>query len=73
MSKQEKNIIAYVMNLPPSVLASVKAYQKITGIKYKVMLIREESVEIPVSLTGYDILVSCDFSKPSSIASALLP
>lgn len=71
MNTPEKNIIAYVMNLPASVPPSVKAYQKMTGMKYKIMLIRDSKFEVPPSLSGYDILVSCDFSKPHSIAEAL--
>lgn len=73
MVKKEKHIIAYVMNLPASAPKSIRAYQKMTGKKYKIMLIRDESFEVPISVKGYDILVSCDFSKPSSIAQALLP
>lgn len=61
------------MNLPASVPPSVKAYQKITGKKYKILLIRDSSFELSSSMKGYDILVSCDFSKPHSIAQALLP
>ncbi len=74
MKSQEKNIIAYVMKLPAMVPESIKAYQKMTGKKYKIMLIREEGYEEPnESKSAYDILVTCDFSKPSSIATALLP
>lgn len=73
IQKKEKNIIAFVMNLPPSVRPSVKVYQKMTGKKYEIMLIRDSTFSMPESLSGYDILVSCDFSKPHSIAEALLP
>ncbi len=73
MNKKEKNIIAYVMNIPSSVPASIKAYQKITGKKYKLMLIRDSEIPLPPSMVLHDILVSCDFSKPSSIAEALMP
>jgi biotin carboxylase len=73
MIKKEQNIIAYVMNLPASVLPSVRAYQKKTGKKYKIMLIRDSKFELSNAMSGYDILVTCDFSKPHSIAQALLP
>lgn len=73
MKTSEKNIIAYVMKLPSMVPESIKAYQKATGKKYKIMLIREEGYEDASSSPQYDILVTCDFSKPGSIATALLP
>ncbi len=72
MAKTEKNIIAYVVNLPPSVATSLRAYQKLTGKKYKVLLIRDEAGE-ETQVAGCDILVTCDFKKPASIAAALLP
>jgi biotin carboxylase len=73
MKSLEKNIIAYVMKLPSMVPESVRAYQKISGKKYKIMLIREEGYEEVGDSHNYDILVTCDFSKPASIATALLP
>lgn len=73
MAKKEKNIIAYVMNLPSSVPPSVKAYQKMTGKKYKIMLIHDAKFPVSGTLTGYDILVTCDFSKSHKIAEALMP
>src|SRR5262249_53629895 len=72
MKSSEKNIIAYVMKLPAMVPESIRAYQKMTGKKYKIMLIREAGYEAPDE-PKYDILVTCDFSKPASIATALLP
>lgn len=73
MKTSEKNIIAYVMKMPAMVPDSIKAYQKQTGKKYRIMLIREEGYEETVKDPKYDILVTCDFSKPNSIASALIP
>lgn len=72
-NKPEKNIFAYVMALPTSVVPSIRAYQKVTGKKYKIMLIYDSKFEAPDSNKGYDILVTCDFSKPHSIAEALFP
>jgi len=69
--KLDKNIIAYVMGLPASAVAGVRAYQKITGKKYKIMLIYDNKHEAPDSSKGYDILITCDFSNPHSIAEAL--
>ncbi len=73
MNKKEKNIIAYVMNLPASVVPSIKSYQKQTGKKYRIMLIWDSKIPMSSKTTGYDILVTCDFSKPNRIAEALLP
>ncbi len=73
MAKLEKNIIAYVMKVPPSVPASIKAYQKRTGKKCKILLIREEGFEESAETVRYDFLITCDFSSPRSIAEALLP
>jgi hypothetical protein len=73
MNKAEKNIVAYVMNVPRSVPASIKSYQKITGKKYKILLIREEGFEEVSENVRYDFLITCDFGSPRSIAEALLP
>lgn len=73
MHKKDKHIIAYVMNLPASVPPSVKALQKMTGVKYKIMLIWDSKVKDLGHQSGYDILLHCDFSDPHSIAEALLP
>lgn len=73
MNKKEKNIIAYVMKLPAMVPESIKSYQKLTGKKYKILLIKDEGFEETAQTLKYDILVTCDFSKPNSIATALLP
>ncbi len=61
------------MKLPASVPGSIRSYQKMTGKKYKILLIREEGFESISDTPKHDILVTCDFSKPSSIATALLP
>jgi len=73
MTKKEKDIIAYVMNLPQSVVPSVRNYEKAVGKKFRIMLIYDSKYEIPETQLGYDVLVTCDFSKPQSIAEALLP
>lgn len=73
MGKLEKNIVAYVMKVPPSVPVSIKAHQKRTGKKYKILLIREAGFEESAEMVRYDLLVTCDFNSPRSIAEALLP
>lgn len=71
--KKEKHIIAYVMNLPASVRPSVKAYEKKTGKKYTILLIRDSKIKVESSFPDADAVIYCDFSKPHSIAQALLP
>lgn len=77
MSKEgEKNIIAYVMVLPPGATESIRAYEKVTKRKYRVMLIADAKSKKKRSLKEYrdlDVLIHVDFSKPGKIAEALLP
>lgn len=73
MKKKQKNIVAYVMNLPASVPTSIKEYKKKEGKELRVMLIRDSRYPVPESQTDYDILITCDFSKSWKIAEALLP
>lgn len=61
------------MKLPETSLQSVRAYEQQTGEKIHIMVLRDSRFAIPKSLTGYDELVLCDFSKPHKIAGALLP
>lgn len=73
MKSKEKHIIAYVMALPPSVPNSIRAYEKKTGKKLTIMLIRDSRYPLPEHTAGHDLVVQCDFSKPSKIAEMLLP
>lgn len=72
----EKNIIAFVMNLPAGTVESIRAYEKEHKRKYRVMLIVDVKGKSGKSLDEYedlDLLVAVDFTKPHKIAEALLP
>lgn len=75
MKKKTRNIIAYVMNVPAGTLESIRAYEKREKQKFRVMLIRDESVALLTGdeNPGIDIVVSCDFNTPARIAEALAP
>ncbi len=76
MKKKEKNIIVYVMVLPPGAVESIRAYEKQEKRKFRIMLIRDTSrIEHKEkdAYKGLDILLECDFSSPLSIAEALAP
>jgi hypothetical protein len=73
MKKSSKNIIAYVMKVPKSAPKSIRAYQRISGTKYKILLIQEEKYQSDGEVGRYDFLVRCDFERPQSIATALMP
>lgn len=76
----EKNIIAYVSNLPEGIIESIRAYEKSSGQKFRVMLIkniaRPESLKASLKKNGRfepDIVLEMDFSSPETIATALQP
>jgi S-sulfo-L-cysteine synthase (3-phospho-L-serine-dependent) len=75
MKKRDRDIIIYVMTLPPGSVASIRAYEKLVGQKFRVLLLRDSST----SLAGEDreskadIIVECDFNVPARIAEALAP
>ena len=72
----QKNIIVYVMGLPPGAIESIRAYEKESGKKYRVLLLwdtRVKQTKTQADYKGLDLLVSCDFSKPWRIAEALKP
>lgn len=71
-----KNILIYVMVIPPGTIESIRKYQKETGVKYRVMLLRDTRVKSKGDksrMADLDFYVECDFSKPDEIARALLP
>lgn len=76
MKKKEKNIIVYVMMLPPGAVESIRAYEKREKRKFRIMLIRDighaEHKE-KESYSGLDILLECDLSTPARIAEVLAP
>ncbi len=72
----QKNIIAYVVQLPKDALQSIRRYEKKVGQKYRIMLIRDvfekEKKTVP-DYPGVDLIVHVDFNTPASIAEALAP
>ena len=76
LATNKKNIIVYVMNLPADAIESIRRYEKVSKNKYRVMLLWDDRVKDKKErgqTDDLDIYVSCDFSKPDSIATALLP
>ncbi|MFW6210267.1 MAG: ATP-grasp domain-containing protein [Patescibacteria group bacterium] len=71
-----KNIILYVMNLPPGTVEAVRAYEAEFGGPLRIMLLRDSRVRDVkgfANTPGLDIYETCDFSKPGKIAETLLP
>lgn len=75
MKKKTRNIIAYVMSVPSGAIQSIRAYERREKQKFKIMLIRDDSLLHVVGEDNpdIDIVVRCDFNTPARIAEALLP
>ncbi len=71
--KPEKNIIAFVMNLPASAVLSVRKYEKTVGKSYRIMLIWDKKYPLSEKIQGYDELVMIDFASPEKISAAMVP
>ena len=74
--KPEKNIIAYVMQLPLGAVESIRRYEREIKKKFRVMVIWD--VHAPEKKTredfpNADIFVAINFTQPGSIAEALAP
>lgn len=73
---EERNIVLYVMNLPPGTTEAVREYEQRFGKKLRIMLLRDSRVRSEKQMSDYeglDILEACDFSDPDKIATTLLP
>ncbi len=73
---KEPNILVYVMSVPQETVESIRAYEKTTGAKYRILLLWDskiKDVDNKKDNPGIDFVVDCDFSKPEKIAIALLP
>jgi D-alanine-D-alanine ligase-like ATP-grasp enzyme len=70
---KKKNIIIYVMTLRDTYLDALKEYTKKQNKSYRVMLLWDSKLKLPIDKQDYDFVVQCDFSKPWKIAEALLP
>lgn len=79
MKKKQRNIIAFIMKIPPGTLQSIKAYERREKRKFRIMLLRDvsgslrEEDERSDKDSGIDSVISCDFSSPARIAEALAP
>lgn len=76
--KDSKNIVVFVMSLPdaPQTISQIRAYEKQFGGPLRIMLLRDTRVADAkdyTKISGLDLYVTCDFSKPEKIAEALLP
>ncbi len=78
MAKAKKNIIAYVSRLPAEAIADIRAWEKETGEKYRIMLVVNKSRGLTKEVTGankpgVDIVLTVDFSSDSALQDALAP
>ncbi len=78
MPKKQRNIIAYVSRVPPDVLVDIRAWEKETGEKYRVMLIENTARKLTkkqsgANLDGVNIVLSVDFNSDSALQEALAP
>lgn len=75
MKKKEKNIIAFVSQVPKTSIDAIRSYKTDNGMKYRIMVIRDSRRPVPEILLQEKsiFVVVCDFSKPWKIAEALVP
>lgn len=78
MAKGKKNIIAYVSKIPAEAIADIRAHEKETGEKFRIMLIENSSRKLTkkqtgASLDGVSIVLSVDFDNDSALQEALAP
>lgn len=78
MAKKKKNIIAYVSKVPAEAIADIRAYEKQSGERYRIMLIENSarnltSRQTGANLVGLDLIVSADFSSDSALQEVLSP
>jgi len=71
--KKNKNIIAFVMSLRASAVEEIRAYEKVSGVKYHILLIKD--IKYPPSnlVLGFDEELLVDFSRPEKLSAALVP
>ncbi len=70
---QKKNIITYVSLVHEDIIPGIRAYGKRTKQKFRVMLIRDIKQKHSPVPSDLDIFIECDFSKPETITTELLP
>lgn len=78
MPKNKRNIIAYVSKVPAEAISDIRAWEKETGEKYRIMLIENSARKLSkkqtgANLTGLNIVLSVDFGSDSALQEALAP
>jgi len=78
MAKKKKNIIAYVSKITGEVVKDIRAYEKESGEKYRIMLIENSSrgmtkKQSGATVEGVDLVLSVDFNVDSALQEALAP
>lgn len=71
--QQPKNIIAFVMSLRVSAVEEIRAYEKISGVKYHILLINDSKYPPSEKAKGFDEVLLVDFTKPEKLSHALIP
>lgn len=78
MAKAKKNIIAYVSRITLEAINDIRAWEKQTGEKYRVMLIENSARKLTKKQTGagipgVDLVLSLDFDSDASLQEGLAP
>lgn len=78
MAKKKRNIIAYVSKMPSEAIADIRAWEKETGEKYRIMLIENSARKLSkkqsgANLEGISIVLSVDFGSDSALQEVLAP
>lgn len=78
MAKKPRNIIAYVSKVTGDVVADIRAWEKETGEKYRIMLIENSARKLSkkqngANIEGVNMVLSVDFNSDSALQEALAP
>lgn len=78
MAKKKKNIIAYVSRVTSEAIADIRAYEKGSGEKYRIMLIENSERGLNKKQSGailpdVDFVLSVDFSDETELQEVLAP
>lgn len=78
MAKKQRNIIAYVSKISADMVADIKAWEKESGEKYRIMLIDNSARKLTkkqsgASLEGVNLVLSVDFNSDTALQEALAP
>lgn len=73
MSKQQKDIVIFVMKAPTGAIPQLRRIEKELGRSIRVLELLDSKLKRLDKDVEADIRVYCDFSKPEKIAEALLP